>query len=170
MSTTSLLTIKSTIPHVAFIVEKNLNKNVVVYQGVLYRGELRVDEPLDVYWMDIDPTYQAQARARGKTDDREELTFMEKQMAFGVQCRDGPQVDQYYVELAACRMRPILLYYDKMYDEIIAELMINKKRCQLSRIFVYINPINPIMPEYVELHGTDCATLESQMERIYLNF
>lgn len=161
--------IKSNYPHVAFIVEKNLNRNVVVYEGVLFDGELRADDPLDIYWLDLDPEYQKRARQEGRVSDRVELNFMEKQMAFGVTCREGPKIDQYYLFLAACPSRPILLYLDKEFDEVVAELMINKKRCSLNRIYVYINPNNPITPEWIELHGVDLVHSKPQVEKIIAN-
>lgn len=161
--------IKSQIPNTAFIIEKNSNRNVVVYEGKLFHDSKDGDiinpvEPIDIYWMDIDPAYQRRARASGKMDDRVPLSFIEKNIVYGVQFKEGTNPNQYYLELAACTKRPLLFYYDPRYKEFIVETTIAGKRCQLTSIFAHT--LNDIVVQSVDLHGMCLDTLETVVENI----
>lgn len=161
--------IKKQIPHTAFIIEKNTNKNIVVYEGKLFNDSkdgaiIHPVEPLEIYWMDIDPAYQRRARASGKMDDKVPLSFIEKSIVYGVQFKEGTNPNQYYLELAACAKRPLLLYYDSRYKEFIVETTISGKRCQLTSIFAHMS--NDIVVQSVDLHGTCLDTLENVVENI----
>lgn len=68
---------------IAFVISRNKNKNIVVYEAKLSGDALDASEPITVYWLDIDPEYQKKARAKGKDHDREELNWIEKKMAYG---------------------------------------------------------------------------------------
>lgn len=46
-------------------------------------GSIDSDSPVDAYWLDIDPEYQKKNRKKGKEDDRVELGFAERNMAYG---------------------------------------------------------------------------------------
>lgn len=46
-------------------------------------GKLDANKPLDGYWLDIDPEYVKANRKKGKTDDRDELSYIDKTMAYG---------------------------------------------------------------------------------------
>lgn len=75
-------------PHVVFFICRNKNRNIVVYEAKMDAGVLKPDDPLDGYWLDIDPEYQAKARTAGRADDRVDLNFFERKMAYGCVLRE----------------------------------------------------------------------------------
>eukprot|EP00758_Cryptobia_borreli_P006688 Tbor_TRINITY_DN5189_c2_g4::TRINITY_DN5189_c2_g4_i2::g.25909::m.25909 len=73
---------------IALFIERNKNKNVVCYKGVLHEKNEKKDNKLsiDAYWLDIDPAYIAAKVKKGKKNiiHRSELNFIERTMAYGV--------------------------------------------------------------------------------------
>jgi hypothetical protein len=47
---------------------------------------LIASNPVDAYWLKIDSQSMANARLRGKADDRVELNLMERRLAYGITC------------------------------------------------------------------------------------
>lgn len=72
-------------PSICMYIERSKNKNVVVYEAVPAASDASKVESIHPYWLDIDPDYVAKNRAKGKQDDAEELNFIEKRMAYGVE-------------------------------------------------------------------------------------
>jgi len=72
-------------PYFLFAISRSKNKNLVIYEANVRKetGTLDLNDPVLVYWMDIDPEYVKSARQRGKMNDREDLNFMERSMAYG---------------------------------------------------------------------------------------
>lgn len=92
--------------NIMLFIERNKNKNVVVYRAMLSeastvgknaerlneddaiaaRKTLKFNdkEPLDAFWLDIDPAYVASNRKNGVMTNRCELNMIDRKMAYGV--------------------------------------------------------------------------------------
>lgn len=70
-------------PNIMFVISRTKNKNIVVYEARVDAGAIRAADPVDAYWLDIDPEYMAKNRAKGKDSDREDLNMIERRMAYG---------------------------------------------------------------------------------------
>ena len=74
---------------VCMFILRSKNGNVVVYKGLLSPQEhpqqqtLHLKCPLEGFWQDVDPVTRDTNRKNGKADDRANLTFLEKQVAYG---------------------------------------------------------------------------------------
>lgn len=80
---TALADMQKENPNLLFIIERSKNKNVVCYAAKMKGGQIDPDDPIEAYWMDIDPEYVKAARAKGVTSDRVELGVMESKLAYG---------------------------------------------------------------------------------------
>jgi len=156
-------------PTIAFIIERSLNKNVVVYEGLVDEatGQLQTDKPMDVYWLDLDPAYVAKNRKKGKNHDRDELNMVERNMAYGVKCESiEGEVGAYTMTLVALPKRKGVF---KMIDGVPKAIMeINGQQCYLQSIFVHSKPSMIGLPKvvYVLVNGVSVETGEEQQERI----
>ena len=74
-------------------------------------GLLHKKEPAIVYWLDIDPAYQAKNRKKGIMTDRSGLNMIEKKLAYGITCTDNGN-GSYNVKLVAFPNRPLSLSLD----------------------------------------------------------
>lgn len=156
-------------PTIAFIIERSLNKNVVVYEGLVDEatGQLRTDKPLDVYWLDLDPAYVEKNRKKGKNHDRDELNMVERNMAYGVKCEPikGDE-GSYTMTLVALPQRKGIM---KMVDGLPKAIMeINGQQCYLTSIYVESKQGMIGLPKvvYVLVNGVSIETGEQQQERI----
>mmetsp|Transcript_20388 Transcript_20388/g.49989 ORF Transcript_20388/g.49989 Transcript_20388/m.49989 type:complete len:173 (-) Transcript_20388:286-804(-) len=156
-------------PTVAFIIERSLNKNVVVYEGLVDEdtSQLRKDKPMDVYWLDLDPAYQEKNRKKGKMTDRDELNMIERNMAYGVKCEPiKGEEGAYTMTLVALPQRKGIL---KMVDGLPkATMEINGQQCYLQSIFVHSKQGMIGLPKvvYVLVNGVSIESGEEQQERI----
>merc|ERR1719385_132694 len=80
---------------VLFWIERSKNKNIVVYEAEQKNKSDHFNNVVG-YWLDIDPEYVKKNRAKGKKDDREDLNFMEKKMAYGWTVSANAKVDKQY--------------------------------------------------------------------------
>lgn len=157
-------------PTICFVIERSLNKNVVVYEGLVDEDDskqLRKDKPMDVYWLDLDPAYQEKKRKKGILTDRDELNMIERNMAYGVQCKPKEGEEGAYVmTLVALPKRTGIL---KMVDGVPKALMtINGQQCYLQSIFVHSKQGMIGLPKvvYVLVKGVSVKSGEEQEERI----
>lgn len=70
-------------PNILFIISRSKNKNIVVYEAKMEGGTIKASDPIDAYWLDIDPEYVEKARAKGVESDRVDLNMIERNMAYG---------------------------------------------------------------------------------------
>ena len=123
---------------IAFVIERSLNKNVVVYEGLIddTTGKLKEDKPMDVYWLDLDPAYVEKNRKKGKMHDRDELNYIDKTMAYGISFKPVPDQDDesYEVTLVALPSKKVIL---KLVDGLPKAITdINGKKCYMENIYV----------------------------------
>lgn len=79
--------LSSVFPTVVCVLTRSCNANVVVYEAnITPSGRLDRKDPISVYWLDLDPELRARRRAKGILHDYEKLSFLERTMAYGVQC------------------------------------------------------------------------------------
>ena len=156
-------------PTIAFVIERSLNKNVVVYEGLVDEAtnELRKDKPMDVYFWDLEPSYVAKNRKKGKMHDRGELNMIERNLAYGVTCEPiKGEEGAYSMALVALPKRKGIL---KMVDGLPkAILEINGQQCYLQSIFVQLKKGMIGLPkvDYILVNGVTVETGEQQQEKI----
>jgi hypothetical protein len=138
-----------------FVIERSANKNVVHYVAQLTRdGTLDPREPVIAYWIML---------ANG--GHREELTFVEKQLAYGFTIQPDPSGRGYRMALAADREREITVYQKD--DKVTAEIMISGRPAIRTKLSVNSND-GGILPSvnYIELFGRDLVTGEQRYEKL----
>eukprot|EP00475_Leptophrys_vorax_P024129 TRINITY_DN3321_c0_g1_i1.p1 TRINITY_DN3321_c0_g1~~TRINITY_DN3321_c0_g1_i1.p1 ORF type:complete len:196 (-),score=45.11 TRINITY_DN3321_c0_g1_i1:248-787(-) len=157
-------------PEIAFRIERNKNQNVVVYEGVLREdGTLNPDKPIEVYWQKIDPEYVKTARAKGKTDDRQELMYVESAFAYGIKWRASETAGEYYLSLVAVPKREFLLKLDPENNNMPrAFAQSGEHYCRITRMWVQSIERTFALPkvEHVLVEGIDVATGETVVEKI----
>jgi hypothetical protein len=101
-------------PRLFFYITRSKNDNVVIYAANTdAAGNLRANNPVDLYWLDIDEAYVAEARAEGRMSDRVELSSIERNMAYGMETRaSATKPNHVAAKLAAYRDRTITLHLD----------------------------------------------------------
>lgn len=137
---------------VVFWIERSKNANIVVYEALLSKSEEKKDDSkeesghfndISGYWLDIDPAYQAKKRAKGILSDRQELTFLEKKMAYGYAVHKTDEMiknKKYQLTLVAL---PNLKFYlitiiDKNTNKKTAKVLakLNNKQCYVRKVYV----------------------------------
>lgn len=68
-------------PRIGLIIQRRLNKNLVVYEIKL--GKNDGNPNIDSYWLDLDPAYQHRKRLKGISSDRDDFSKMDK-YAYGL--------------------------------------------------------------------------------------
>ncbi len=138
-----------------FVIERNANTNVVRYDAQLTgEGALDPKEPVIAYWIML---------ANG--GHREELTFVEKQLAYGFTIQPDPSGRGYRIALAADREREITVFQKD--DKVTAEIMIAGRPAILTKLSVNSND-GGVLPSvnYIELFGRDTVTGEHRYEKL----
>jgi hypothetical protein len=133
---------------------------MVVYEGMVdASGKLDEKNPLDVYWLDIDPEYVEKARKAGRTDDRVDLNVLEKKMAYGSYVdKDASTPDKIVVKLVALPKR--LVTITVVDGKPVSKLEISGAQAIVKKIYVHavdrrFNPLPKV--EYVDVFGVDDA-------------
>lgn len=83
-SATIYADIKRECPGVFMVLLRAKNHNIVVYEAKITNGVLNRENPVDVYWLDIDEAYRKPRRAQGIQHDRTEMSPWEYSTIFGV--------------------------------------------------------------------------------------
>jgi hypothetical protein len=152
---------------IAFVIERSTNKNVVVYEGLIDPGtnKLKLEKPIDVYWLDLDPAYVEKNRKNGKLHDRDELNMIEKKMAYGVSWTPMED-DAFDLALVALPKKKCTLKLADGKPRTIME--INGQQCYLTNIYVESKPSMIGLPKvvYVLIKGVSIESGEPQEEKI----
>jgi len=155
-------------PNIVFHIARSKNRNIVMYEAKLDAADPAkfAAEPIDGYWHDMEPSYQAISRKKGIMHDRVEISWIEHKMAYGFAptlVEDGAEVDLALVALPSRVMR-LSLRDGKPVG--VAE--VSGKRCTVQFIFVKSVERTLLPPKciYVDLYGTDLTTGETVVERI----
>lgn len=107
---------KHPVPNLLMTLSRNKNQNFVCYQAQLHRDRMhfQAKDPVAVFWLDIEPSYQAAARRKGRSSDRCELNFIERSQAYGVTTtprgsHHAGRPTEFALALVAFRQRPFTL-------------------------------------------------------------
>jgi hypothetical protein len=138
-----------------FIVERNLNANVVVYEAVRGAdGRLDPERPIRVYWL-------------MKAEDGRELglNFFERIRAYGVEATGSPEPGAYSLKMRAFPGRSVVLRERGGCAEVVTA--IEGKSAVLSRVFVSATK-KGLFPsvDFVYMFGTDPESGFPVTERI----
>jgi hypothetical protein len=138
-----------------FVIERSTNANAVHYDAnVGADGQLDPRQPISAYWI--------MAAVDGH---REELTALEKSLAYGFTVEPGQDSNSYHLRLVAQKRRDIAVV--RQGDAIRAEAVIDGHRAWLKKMYVNTHKVLAVPTvKYIELFGTDLATGESVSEKV----
>jgi hypothetical protein len=140
--------------HTLFVVTRSKNANVVKYDARITKaGTLDKRAPIDAYWL----MYAADGR-------REELTFLERKLAYGFSISNVTDTTG-TLSLTACAERTITLERSRS-GEFQARILILGRPATLKRIFVRSEEGTLPRIAYVELLGIDEARGKWVKERL----
>jgi hypothetical protein len=134
-----------------FIIERNKNANVVHYDAQLTAdGKLDRKKPVVAYWVML-----------AQDGRRENLNWIEKKMAYGINIKPYPSVNGYQMTIVSAPQRSITV--KKVGSAVRAEIVIDGRSAILEKI--YINASGHSV-HYLELYGKDVQTGEKRFEKI----
>jgi len=137
-----------------FIIERNVNKSIVCYDAnILSGGKLDIDNPIDVYWLEL-----------ATTGERSELNYFQRKMVFGYNS-ESSAAGCVYVTLKAFAKRKILLVTDTK-GIVKPVVKINNDEAQLIKIVVTAKPKLYTSVEFIELYGNDVRSGKPVYEKI----
>jgi len=132
-------------PNILFTITRSKNFNVIAYEAnwKADRSGLNPDQPIKVFWLSWAPELMKQAREQGKSTDREDISFVEATMAYGlstervVTCAD----EMYSFHLVACKTRKgfVRVKNDKTLE---CTLEVNGEQMNIVRI--HIDSTDPV--------------------------
>ncbi len=135
------------------MIERSKNANVVVYDARrTAAGEFAAGEPVDAYWL-----------MNAERGQREELNFLERRLAYGLDVSPGPAPDTFVVRPRAVRSRRLVL--GAVQGCVIATTTIAGREAVLERVFVE-TALAGTRVLSVTLFGSDRATGAPLEERI----
>ena len=134
-----------------FIFERSTNSNYVCYDVNLEKGQLSQKEPLKAYWV------------LGGETRIENLTFLERKVAFGVKVVSTKESEA-VVHLTAYKALHIRVC--KREGKWVGIVNLNGHDIVLQKMFAQMKPPINAKCEYVEIFGTDLKTGEKRKERI----
>jgi hypothetical protein len=138
-----------------FVIERNKNTNVLRYDAqISNEGKLIEEEPMIAYWIML-----------AEDGRRKELTWLEKEMAYGFDIEKDRSGEFYRITLVSYNKREIKVYQKGR--EVKAEVVINGKPSYFEKIYINSTKGWPLPKvNYIELHGRDIKTGERCYERI----
>jgi hypothetical protein len=136
-----------------FIIERSKNANVVHYDARLTDdGKLDPKEPVIAYWVRL-----------AEDGRREELSWIQKKMAYGFTIKPDPSIDGYRMTMVAFPERQITVKREK--DAARAEAIIDGRPAVLEKM--YINASDGLMGpkvHYIEVYGKDLQMGEQRRQ------
>lgn len=136
-----------------FVIERNVNGNVVHYDAKLKDGKLDPQQPVVVYWV------------MGEDGHRQELNFLEKLKAYGFTIRPDKQPDTFRMTLVSDKKKEIRVL--RIGSAVRAEARIGNCEAYLQKIFIASKKSWLVsLPEYAEMIGNDMSTGAECRERV----
>ncbi len=138
-----------------FFIQRNRNKNTIVYDLNMSGNAPNKSKPIDVYW-----------RRYGSTGERSELTWLQRNFAFGYNSKKDHTGEGYWITLTAYDGRRI--HIEKLSDgKWGATMTVNGKYCRLKNVWVYADESGS-WPKviHVDLHGINMVSGKEEIERI----
>jgi hypothetical protein len=138
-----------------FIIERNKNANVVHYDAQLTAdGKLNPKGPVIAYWVML-----------AKDGRRQNLNWIEKKTAYGINIKPDPSVNGYQMTIVAATQRSITV--KQVGSAVRAEIVIDGRPAILEKM--YINATEKLTGptvHYLELYGKDVQTGEKRFEKV----
>lgn len=139
-------------PDTFLVVRRSKNSNVMVYQvNRDEHGQVRENEPVVGYWLLVEPSYRHERRHRGVAHDREEMTFVERNLAYGFASRIIRRADQ-QTELSFTFSQLANLPLTVLVQAAGAKLFGRTPRTSEQ-------PETPVLVRSLFVHGTDLLSL-----------
>lgn len=139
-------------PNVLFVVSRSCNLNLVVYEGVVDQKcptRLQSDHPLDIYWLNLEHKYAQAARKKHQPHDRDELSLIERKLAYGAKAKHKHHNDgTFKIKMNALKTLPLRLGIDP--------------KTNRPRVLIYLDPTGKLPPG-------NPAGIPCFLERIYVN-
>jgi hypothetical protein len=143
---------------ILFYIERNLNKNRVVYEANFDAdGMLLSHNPIKIYWI-----------MYAKNGENESLNFVEKQMAYGVKCTPEKNSKfEFDVKLVADETRTFLLKQIAPFEARIFTV-IKGVKVKLTHLFINANN-SSYWPKvnYIFIEGIELKTHELIRDKYY---
>ncbi|WP_134088842.1 DUF4833 domain-containing protein [Olivibacter sp. XZL3] len=142
-----------------FYLQRDPNKNTVVYTLNKKNGKIDEDNPVNVYWI----LYEEDGKRKG-------LSYIQRKFAYGVHHRKLAE-NEYEISLTSCKRIPLRLAYCPLSKQYEAFTSINDKPAIVERIFVRINGGSLFKPnvDYIELICKDSESGRKLKQMIPMN-
>ena len=79
--------LKDRCPHIFMVCFRDKNQNVMVYQACVDAHGKLLDPPVEAYWLNLEPSYRQARKAKGIHHDREDLSFLDRTLAWGFETK-----------------------------------------------------------------------------------
>ncbi len=137
-----------------FVIERNVNANVVHYDAKLKDGKLDPLQPVIAYWV--------MAAENGR---RQELNLLERFRAYGFEVRPDRDPGTYRMTIVADKKKEIHIL--RAGDTVRAAAKIGGCDAYLEKVLITAKKSWGVnLPEYAEMIGTDTTTGATCRERI----
>jgi hypothetical protein len=138
-----------------FIIERSKNANVVHYDAQLAAdGKLDPKEPVIAYWVRL-----------AEDGRREELSWIQKRVAYGFTIKPDPSVDGYGMTLVAAPEKQIIVKKEK--KTVRAEAVIDGRPAILEKMYIYASDgLTGPRVRYIDVYGKDLQTGEVRREKM----
>ena len=73
-------------PSVFLIVMRAKNQNVMIYEANIVDGKFDRQNPVDIYWLNLEPSYRESRDKSGIYTDREEINLFERNLVWDAEC------------------------------------------------------------------------------------
>jgi len=134
---------------ILFIITRSKNSNVVAYR---YTEKA---DPIEAFWQRFADFPEPET---DMSTLHQNLSWIQKKMAFGISSRPIPGTDQFNTTLVACPTFPMTLAKDAGRPRL--QLLINGRRCFLLRIYVEAreNLVGYPTVIFTNIHAIDIST------------
>ncbi|WP_207536067.1 DUF4833 domain-containing protein [Desertivirga arenae] len=141
-----------------FYLQRDPNKNTVIYELNLKNGSVDQDKPVNVYWIRYEEKGQKQ-----------DLSSMQRRLGYGLNSKYLGK-DRYELRFVSYDKLPLLLTKSETDNKYHIYARIKQKQAILNRIFVRVTWGTLGWPkvQYAELIGTDPSSGEEIRDRIYI--
>jgi hypothetical protein len=138
-----------------FVIERSKNANVVHYDAQLTPdGNLDPDEPVIAYWVIL-----------AQDGRRQELDWVEKMMAYGINLKPDPSVNGYQMTIVTAPQQSITVR--KVGGAVRAEIVMDGRPAILQRIYINVSEeLTGPAVHYLEIYGLDVQTAEKRVQKI----
>lgn len=167
-------TLRAKNPNVLFIVTRSCNLNIVVYEGRIdSKHPTRLDSkaPVDIYWLNLEQKYASVAREKKIPHDRDELSWMERKLAYGAKAKASKSLSgTFALKMNALASLPIQIGIDPKSNRPRAYLELHPNGnkppgtpegilCFLERVYVHViyNKLKVPDVDRIIYYGTSVA-------------